>query len=322
MRHPLAHPLSPLALRAVQHAYWLASAAGRLDAIPMDLLGGLLQDRDTAAGLLLARLGVEVETLRRSVVSPPARYQEAAALAAAAHAILDTACRIAFDTGHKVAGTDHLLLALASAREDPVAVTLAERGITPERLHAEASLLAEQQREGTAPPRHPGELASEEFPSAVRLVSWAAVLSLLSCPIQIALPVFLTSAAGALLGLLGWAWLAALTCVGPTRHRRPSGWATVQSVVFVKTGGACAFALWAVLTQVRGGWIPTKVVLPSVVYAALGLGLTASFFQARGWYGVRSREGWKTMVRDGGWALGITALLEVGWLVGLILGRR
>jgi hypothetical protein len=55
--------------------------------------------------------------------------------------------------------------------------------------------------------------------------------------------------------------------------------------------------------------------------AILGM-LTVGLFQARGWFGVRPREGWRTVLREGWWALAITLVLELGALLVWMLPRR
>jgi hypothetical protein len=324
---PFGYPLSALAARATGHAERLARAAGHPEVTPIDLLGGLLQDPDTAARLVLIALDIEPDELRRAILPPRGRYPDELDTSPAVTAVIRAAGRLAHQDGDEVTGTDHLLLALA-IRPGDASDALRAAGATPERLREAMARLAEQQQNGEAPLRVVGELHPGGTPASAGMATLVAVAhGLVGSFILVANVSWLDvetwrtdlvrfPSAGVCL------WLAAVLLWAPLQRRHSQGWAVGQSVLFGRTAAACAVTAGLALWLSGGGWLGLGLAMLPGGYVAAMLALTICFFRARGWYGVKPHEGWRTMLREGGWALGITALLELGWLVGLVLSIR
>jgi hypothetical protein len=93
-------------------------------------------------------------------------------------------------------------------------------------------------------------------------------------------------------------------------YRNPRRWAAIEAFLFAK--GAFGLALLALLS-VSGTWsaLPGGVPqprpgdhVPWVLLAAVAV------FNDRSLFGVKPRDGWRLLWRQGGWMLGITSVLE------------
>ena len=103
-----------------------------------DILIGLVRARESTAGQLLYRLGLEVEPTR-SMVKRLTSVRElpnepTSKLAASTKQILEDALKDAINTKNKLIGTGHLLLAISKGKQSVSIDTLRHFGISPDRL--------------------------------------------------------------------------------------------------------------------------------------------------------------------------------------------
>lgn len=114
-----------------------------------------------------------------------------------------------------------------------------------------------------------------------------------------------------------WSWAGfpmlalALSC------RQRTAWSAAQAALFVRTAAVTAATAWLLMRilhyRVRLSDM-ALVVAPSAALTALTIGL----FSTHGWFGIERRQRWRTMLREGGWALAVTAVGDMG-LVGLLV---
>jgi len=116
---------------------------------PEHLLLALLRHPDARAALILAQLGVDLETLRADVrqqlKKAGQKERELSVRGEAGEAqltprtkyMIDLASDVALRLDDKVVGTEHLLLGLVRDGESAAAHLLAEKGITPEKVRGE-----------------------------------------------------------------------------------------------------------------------------------------------------------------------------------------
>ncbi|MGL4462466.1 MAG: Clp protease N-terminal domain-containing protein, partial [Planctomycetia bacterium] len=117
--------LSPAAQRSLLAAGRYAAAADVAEIRPVDLLAGLLADRDSGAWALLAEHGVDLETLwlNLTVSEPDEDASGVGPLSSAASAMVAAAKRLAFETSrYESVGSRELLLGLLEQWSDDDAV--------------------------------------------------------------------------------------------------------------------------------------------------------------------------------------------------------
>jgi len=110
-----------------------------------------------------------------------------------------------------------------------------------------------------------------------------------------------------------WAVVTAVFLIGPLLSRSRWAWSMTTGIVYVH----CAFvvARWAsALASSIGGGLnsiphPTAILF-SAIYPALLLLLAFALFRAREWFGVEPRHGWRTMLREGGWAMAVSLAIH------------
>jgi hypothetical protein len=118
-----------------------------------------------------------------------------------------------------------------------------------------------------------------------------------------------------------WTWSASAFLMGPVWEGRRWGWSGVVGGLFVKTAVALGFCAWLAAEAIIRDPARPRSYLPSVLityvltYAAVAGVLAWKTFAARGWFGIPARGAWRALLREGWWALAMTALLDVGAVV-------
>ena len=118
---------------------------------------------------------------------------------------------------------------------------------------------------------------------------------------------------------LKFAWLQLLSLVTgvPFLHRRRWAWSACTGFLFAASAGSTVWPLMDSLVlhwnTVRGGLLGD----PLAWNAGLLWVLLAMSFGARASFSVRPREGWRVLLREGGWAIGATAVVEAAALLWL-----
>jgi ATP-dependent Clp protease ATP-binding subunit ClpB len=127
------------AQEAMQAANDAASHRGNSELVPLHLLAGLLADREGIVAPVLAKIGLNVDSLRADAeqaletlpkVSGSGAMQ--AALSPALSKVMEQAFREADHFKDDYVSTEHLLLALAQAKKDPAQLLLHKHGATHE----------------------------------------------------------------------------------------------------------------------------------------------------------------------------------------------
>ena len=122
--------------QAVQTAQGMAAENGNPEVLPLHLMAALLEDREGVVIPVLEKVGVPVEQLLSGVNSAIAKLpkvQGAAAqpgLSQALQKVLEQGFKEAEDFKDEYCSTEHLLLALSKAKNDPVQLALAALGGT------------------------------------------------------------------------------------------------------------------------------------------------------------------------------------------------
>lgn len=288
-----------------------AASAGTGVVTPEMLLDGILAQPGSLAGILLRELQVTVEDVRRDAraawtesAAPPPEVVQSAEVRRA----LRQAEARAGQLGEGCVNTGHLLLGLLDTRPNGAAEILARYEIDIEPVVRMVGRIGKC-----------SEHWSELRPTAVSIL--VLVMLLLSVFNLFVLVVGGSCMAGPFdidtltaLGLLGVLWTT-VCCgflVGPLASGRQWSWAGTMGGLFVK----CAAGWSGVACMVAG---PALELLPMPLLYSIGVTLLArGLFQARGWFGIGEREGWRTMLRRGWWALLITAVLDFSWWAGMV----
>jgi ATP-dependent Clp protease ATP-binding subunit ClpB len=121
---------------AVQAAQGLAAENGNPEVLPLHLMAALLEDREGVVIPVLEKMGVPVEQLLSGVngaIAKLPKVQGSAAqpgLSQALQKVLEQGFKEAADFKDDYVSTEHLLLALSKAKNDPVQLALAALGGT------------------------------------------------------------------------------------------------------------------------------------------------------------------------------------------------
>jgi len=128
--------LTVKAQEAVQSASSMAAEHGNPEILPLHLLAALLEDREGICVPVLEKVGVPVEQLLNGVNQAIAKLPKVSGggaqpgLSNALQKVLDQAFKEAENFKDEYCSTEHLLLALAAAKRDPVESALAALGGT------------------------------------------------------------------------------------------------------------------------------------------------------------------------------------------------
>src|SRR6202020_2338598 len=137
---------------AVQGAQNHAAENGNPEVLPLHLLAALLEDRDGVVIPVLEKVGVPVEQLLsgvNSAIGKLPKVQGAGAqpgLGAALQKVLEQGFKEAENFKDEYVSTEHLLLALSKAKNDPVQLALAALGGTHEAILKALSAVRGSQR--------------------------------------------------------------------------------------------------------------------------------------------------------------------------------
>jgi ATP-dependent Clp protease ATP-binding subunit ClpB len=120
---------------AIQGAATHAAENGNPEVLPLHLMAALLEDRDGVVIPVLDKIGVPVEQLLSGVNSaiqklPKVQGGTQPGLGQAAQKVLEQAFKEADNFKDEFVSTEHLLLALSKAKDDPVSSALASFGAT------------------------------------------------------------------------------------------------------------------------------------------------------------------------------------------------
>ncbi len=121
--------------QAVQAASGHAAENGNPEVLPLHLMAALLEDRDGVVLPVLEKVGVPVEQLLSGVNSAIAKLPKVQGgtqpgMSSALQKVLEQAFKEAENFKDEFCSTEHLLLALSSAKDDPVQLALAALGGT------------------------------------------------------------------------------------------------------------------------------------------------------------------------------------------------
>ncbi len=125
---------------AVQAAVQMAGANGNPEVLPLHLMAALLEDREGIVLPVLEKIGVGVQALLASVNTAVGKLpkiqgaQQQPGVGAALNRVLEQAFREASNFKDEYVSTEHLLLALASERNEPVQLALTAAGATHEAI--------------------------------------------------------------------------------------------------------------------------------------------------------------------------------------------
>jgi ATP-dependent Clp protease ATP-binding subunit ClpB len=128
--------LTVKAQEAVQAASTMAGEHGNPEILPLHLLAALLEDREGICVPVLEKVGVPVEQLLSGVNQAIAKLPKVSggsqqpSLSSALQKVLDQGFKEAENFKDEYCSTEHLLLALANAKNDPVQSALAALGGT------------------------------------------------------------------------------------------------------------------------------------------------------------------------------------------------
>ena len=136
---------------AVQGAQSLAADHGNPEVLPMHLLASLLEDREGVVLPVLEKINVPVEQLlsgANSAIAKMPKVQGGAqpGLSGALQKVLERAFKEAEHFKDDYVSTEHLLLALAEAKKEPVQLALAAVGATHEEILKALSAVRGSQR--------------------------------------------------------------------------------------------------------------------------------------------------------------------------------
>ncbi len=136
---------------AIQAAQGIAGDNGNPEVLALHLLSALLEDRDGVVLPVLERIGVGIPQLKRSLDAAIAKLPKVQggsqpALSNAAQKVLDQAFKEAANFKDEYVSTEHLLLALADLKKDPVQLALAALGGTHDAILKALSAVRGSQR--------------------------------------------------------------------------------------------------------------------------------------------------------------------------------
>ncbi len=137
---------------AIQAASELAGAAGNPDVQPLHLAAALLEDKEGIVVPTLAKIGVPTERLLSDINAALERLPrvqgagQQPGLSSALNAVLDRAFVEARDLKDEFVSTEHLLLALAHGKNEPVQAALAAFGATHDAILKALSTVRGAQR--------------------------------------------------------------------------------------------------------------------------------------------------------------------------------
>src|SRR6201746_2470179 len=120
---------------AVQAASGLASENGNPEVLPLHLVAALLEDREGVVIPVLEKVGVPVEQLLSGVNAaieklPKVQGGGQPGMSAALQKVLEQGFKEAENFKDEYVSTEHLLLALSKAKNEPVATALQSFGAT------------------------------------------------------------------------------------------------------------------------------------------------------------------------------------------------
>src|ERR1700709_1235815 len=120
---------------AVQGASEHAAANGNPEVLPLHLMAALLEDREGVVIPVLEKIGVPVEQLLSGVNSAIAKLPKVQGggqpgMSAALQKVLEQGFKEAENFKDEYVSTEHLLLALSKAKNEPVATALQSFGAT------------------------------------------------------------------------------------------------------------------------------------------------------------------------------------------------
>ncbi len=125
---------------ALQGAQALAGENGNPEVLPLHLLAALLEDKDGVVLPVLERVGVNVGSLRQALATAVQKLPKVSgssaqpSLSQALTRVIEQAFKEAEQFKDEYVSTEHLLLALSRAKNDPVQLALAAAGATPEEI--------------------------------------------------------------------------------------------------------------------------------------------------------------------------------------------
>jgi ATP-dependent Clp protease ATP-binding subunit ClpB len=120
---------------AVQKASGLATENGNPEVLPLHLMAALLEDREGVVLPVLEKVGTPVEQLRSAVNEAIGKLPKVSGgaqpgMSSALQKVIEQAFKEADNFKDEYCSTEHLLLALAKAKNDPVQMALAAFGAT------------------------------------------------------------------------------------------------------------------------------------------------------------------------------------------------
>src|ERR1700677_1507380 len=136
---------------AVQTASGFAAANGNPEVLPLHLLAAVLEDREGVVIPVLEKVGVPVEQLLSGVNSAIAKLPKVQGggqpgMSAAMQKVLEQGFKEAENFKDEFCSTEHLLLALSKAKNDPVQMAMAALGGTHEAILKALSAVRGSQR--------------------------------------------------------------------------------------------------------------------------------------------------------------------------------
>src|ERR1700710_2899273 len=136
---------------AVQAASGHAAENGNPEVLPLHLMAALLEDREGVVIPVLEKVGVPVEQLLSGVNAAIAKLPKVQGgaqpgLSAALQKVLEQGFKEAENFKDEYVSTEHLLLALSKAKDDPVQLALAALGGTHEAILKALSAVRGSQR--------------------------------------------------------------------------------------------------------------------------------------------------------------------------------
>src|ERR1700677_4394544 len=136
---------------AVQTASGFAAANGNPEVLPLHLLAAVLEDREGVVIPVLEKVGVPVEQLLSGVNSAIAKLPKVQGggqpgMSAAMQKVLEQGFKEAENFKDEYVSTEHLLLALSKAKNDPVQMAMAALGGTHEAILKALSAVRGSQR--------------------------------------------------------------------------------------------------------------------------------------------------------------------------------
>jgi len=332
-----------LARQAVQVALAEARSRGRSRIEPEHLLLGAVYRPDSMASRALRGLGLSPGDLSAAAAGPvgaapagaelPTLSEVGRHLSPRAALVLQRARGEAWRQGCGFIGTEHLFVALVRDPDAPAARLLLAAGATPGAVAAKVALLRDLTATDSAERARadseavvPMDQAGPPFTRVRRPEVVGAACFLMASQLFCAGPGWLYLLAGAsssvyssswgpgnlILGAqVGWTFLLCGLLVLPLLRGERWGWSGVVALFFVKCAGGLA-TLVSLPFIVRPAAVWAMVWLVLAAYAAVMFAFTVGLFDARGWYGIGRREGWRTLRAEGLWALLGTAVLELG----------